>query len=29
MKRILCVGVIKSGKILMKTNNEEITKDVR
>lgn len=29
MKRILCVGVIKAGKVTMKTNNKEIEKYVQ
>ncbi len=29
MKRILCVGVIRDGRITMKTNNEEINKYVQ
>ena len=29
MKRILCVGVIRDGRLTMKTNNEEINKYVQ
>lgn len=29
MKRILCVGVIKSGKTIIKTDNEELIKYVQ
>lgn len=28
MKRILCVGVIRTGKLIVKFNNKEIEKDV-
>lgn len=29
MKRILCVGVIRAGKIVIKTNSEEMKKYVQ
>ena len=29
MKRILCVGVIRAGKLVIKTNNEELEKYVQ
>ncbi len=27
-KRILCIGIIRDGKLVIKTNNEEVRKDV-
>lgn len=27
-KRILCIGIIKAGKFVIKTDNEEIRRDV-
>lgn len=29
MKRILCVGVIRDGKLVIKTNNEEVIRYVQ